>query len=275
MKTYLAAATAIFAEGLYIFSTAGTADMIFIVFNIVGLLSWLLLGWLIHLCQQRYSSRSMLFTWVQPVTTAFLVFCGVAALRMIANLWVTFDSSAKIFQAWAFVLDSIVLATACGYASVYYRRIPGFLDRIAKHQVNSRRFDTLTDAAVDGIIEIDVESNIWYANPAAALIFGFADCKDMLGENMTDLMPVEYRAMHNAGVARFVETKKGPIVGNRKPTRIPGLRTDGKIIQIDLTVSYYMLNDSIRFCAILRDVEETATNGAAVEVPATCPFKGE
>jgi PAS domain-containing protein len=136
----------------------------------LGFFGWVALLYLTILCRSRYPS--VVFSWVRPVTLAFEVFCVTAALRFAGAFLVLFYPAFDL-QNFGLATNVIALCVVVGYASVYYRRIPFFVMRARRHQANSRRFRNIADAATDAFIEIDADSNIWYANPAAAKIFGF------------------------------------------------------------------------------------------------------
>ena len=64
---------------------------------------------------------------------------------------------------------------------------------------NEIRFNVLAEAAADAIISIDDQSTILYVNPAAGRMFGY-ELVEMVGKNLTCLMPGHLRQIHLASV---------------------------------------------------------------------------
>jgi PAS domain-containing protein len=63
----------------------------------------------------------------------------------------------------------------------------------------------IAETASDAIITIDEESNILFVNHAAVRIFGYSP-EEMLGGQLTMLMPEYLRHLHRAGLKQYVET---------------------------------------------------------------------
>jgi len=68
---------------------------------------------------------------------------------------------------------------------------------------NEIPFSVLAEAAADAIISIDDQSTIRYVNPAAGRMFGYEPV-EMVGKNLTCLMPEHLRQIHLASVKRYV-----------------------------------------------------------------------
>ena len=68
---------------------------------------------------------------------------------------------------------------------------------------NEVPFRVLSEAAADAIISIDDQSTIRYVNPAAGRMFGYQPV-EMVGKNLTCLMPEHLRQSHLSSVTRYV-----------------------------------------------------------------------
>ncbi|HSQ23838.1 MAG TPA: two-component regulator propeller domain-containing protein, partial [Pyrinomonadaceae bacterium] len=123
------------------------------------------------------------------------------------------------------------------------------------------RFRTLADTASDAIITIDANSTIIYINRAAENIFGYP-VSEMLGQDLTMLMPEYLRHVHRAGLGRYVETGKRHI--SWSAVELPGLRKDGKEIPLELSFGEFTRNGQRYFTGIARD--ETERKRAAEEL---------
>ena len=115
------------------------------------------------------------------------------------------------------------------------------------------RFRTLADTASDAIITIDANSTIIYINHAAENIFGYT-VGEMLGQDLTMLMPEYLRHLHRAGLNRYVETGKRHI--GWSSVELPGLRKDGKEIPLELSFGEFTRNGEKYFTGIARDETE-------------------
>ena len=115
------------------------------------------------------------------------------------------------------------------------------------------RFRTLADTASDAIITIDANSIIVYINRAAENIFGYT-IGEMLGQELTMLMPEYLRHVHRAGLHRYVETGKRHI--GWSSVELPGLRKDGKEIPLELSFGEFTRNGERYFTGIARDETE-------------------
>src|SRR3989442_8855150 len=63
----------------------------------------------------------------------------------------------------------------------------------------------IAETAAEAIITIDERSIILFANPAAERIFGYR-ISEMLGQEVTTLMPTYLREVHRAALRRTLET---------------------------------------------------------------------
>ena len=68
---------------------------------------------------------------------------------------------------------------------------------------NEVPFGVLSEAAADAIISIDDQSTIRYVNPAAGRMFGYQPV-EMVGKNLTCLMPEHLRQSHLSAVRRYI-----------------------------------------------------------------------
>jgi len=115
------------------------------------------------------------------------------------------------------------------------------------------RFRTLAETASDAIITIDTDSIIIYINRAAETIFGYS-IAEMVGHDLTMLMPEYLRHVHRAGLHRYVETGKRHIAWS--VVELPGLHKDGHEIPLELSFGEFKRNDQRYFTGIARDATE-------------------
>lgn len=105
--------------------------------------------------------------------------------------------------------------------------------------------------ASDGIVTIDSDSTILFANGGVGRIFGYGP-DELLGTDLTRLMPEYLRHIHRAGMARYLETGVRHI--HWAATELPGRHRDGH--QIPLEISFGESRSGARhvFTGIIRDI---------------------
>jgi PAS domain S-box-containing protein len=122
-----------------------------------------------------------------------------------------------------------------------------------KLRESESRFRTLAETASDAIITIDEQSTIIYVNRAAQNVFGHS-VEEMLGQDLTMLMPEYLRHLHKAGLARYAETGKRHI--GWEAVELPGLHKDGREIPLELSFGEFTRHNQRLFTGIARDITE-------------------
>ena len=115
------------------------------------------------------------------------------------------------------------------------------------------RLRAILETAVEGIITIDERGIIESVNAAAERIFGFPAAQ-LVGQNVSRLMPSPYRDEHDGYLANYLHTGEAKIIGIGREAA--GQRKDGTIFPMDLTVSEVRLADRRLFTAFVRDITE-------------------
>ena len=118
---------------------------------------------------------------------------------------------------------------------------------------SSERYRTLAETASDAIITIDEDSTIVYANPGAEKIFGHP-VGELAGRALTMLMPDYLRHLHEAGVARYLETNRKHIAWDG--AQLPGLHRSGREIPLEVSFGEFVRDGRRFFTGIIRDVSE-------------------
>ncbi|HSF91568.1 MAG TPA: PAS domain S-box protein, partial [Paracoccaceae bacterium] len=105
-----------------------------------------------------------------------------------------------------------------------------------KHDI----LEAIVGASSDAIVTADATGRIVTWNPAAGKIFGYT-AKEAIGQDLSILVPTEFREAHKAGLARVVKTGKTKVIGQVVALR--GLRKDGTEFPLELTLSTWKLGD--------------------------------
>ncbi len=123
----------------------------------------------------------------------------------------------------------------------------GALEEAASH------YKAILETTVDAIIAIDTQGIVQTFNAAAEKIFGYR-ADEVIGNNVTMLMPEPYRSEHDGYIARYLETGVPKIIGFGR--EVTGRRKDGTEFPMDLAVSDVSLTDKRLFTGIVRDITE-------------------
>lgn len=139
-----------------------------------------------------------------------------------------------------------------GYLGTFHQT--GDPDRIAEFVTCRDSFiATLLDAAVDGIIVSDRSGIIRSINRACCQLFGYEE-SELLGRNMTILMPPPFSRDHNRYIDTYMKTDRAKIIGIGRETL--GQRKDGTVFPIHLSVGQARLGEEVTFVGIIRDISE-------------------
>ncbi len=121
------------------------------------------------------------------------------------------------------------------------------------HLYSAPEWKALLDAAVDAIIVIDHRGRIETFNSAAEVIFGFS-AEEVLGKNVSLLMPEPYKSEHDGYLDNYLETGNAKIIGIGR--EVQGKRQSGSIFPIGLSVGKIPTDDQPKFVGIIRDITE-------------------
>jgi two-component system sensor kinase FixL len=126
--------------------------------------------------------------------------------------------------------------------------------------------DALLAAAVDAIVISDGNGTVLRFNSAAQQMFGHTE-DAMLGRNVRYLMPEPFRSQHDGYLRRYRETGRASIIGRGR--EITGLRANGNVFPLHLSVGEINSQGRARYVAIIRDLsQEKATEDKVRELTA-------
>ncbi len=111
----------------------------------------------------------------------------------------------------------------------------------------------ILDTAVNGIVTIDERGIIQMLNPAAARIFGY-EAGELVGRKIEELMPEPHRSRHDGYIRRHIVTGERRIVGIGR--EVEGLRKDGTLFPMHLSVSSFMVGGQRYFAGIVADLTD-------------------
>lgn len=122
------------------------------------------------------------------------------------------------------------------------------LEELRESEARSR---IVVETVADAIITVDEASTVLFVNPAAERIFGY-EAGELLGANLTVLMPDYLRRLHDEGMRRYLETGVKHISWGG--VELPGLHKSGREIPLEVSFGEFALGGRRHFTGIARDV---------------------
>ncbi|MCB1750058.1 MAG: PAS domain S-box protein [Gammaproteobacteria bacterium] len=115
----------------------------------------------------------------------------------------------------------------------------------------SARYAAVIEATVDAIVIIDQHGVIETFNPAAERIFGYR-AEEVVGRNVSCLMPQAEAARHDGYIAHYLATGEAHIIGIGR--EVVGRRRSGEEFPLELAVGELDHLEPRRFVGTLRDI---------------------
>lgn len=110
----------------------------------------------------------------------------------------------------------------------------------------------IIENAIDGIITIDDRGLIENINPAALKLFGYPTREELLGKNISILMPEPDKSRHDEYIANYERTGKKKIIGIGR--EVTGQRRDGSTFPFILGVSEIKFIDRRIYTGFIHDL---------------------
>ena len=117
------------------------------------------------------------------------------------------------------------------------------------------RWRALIDSTVDGIIVIDSRGHIEVVNTAAQRQFGY-DERELIGRNISVLMPEPDRSRHDGYLAHHLQTGERRVIGIGRA--VTAQRRDGTTFPVHLSVGSYEVDGHTHFTGIVHDLTRRA-----------------
>ncbi|MBY6194598.1 PAS domain S-box protein [Marinobacter hydrocarbonoclasticus] len=126
------------------------------------------------------------------------------------------------------------------------------LERAVK--LNEQLKANLVDSSLDAFITIDGRGQITDYSQSAEQLFGWKK-EEMLGQPMAEyLIPIEFRTAHQKGMAHFLATGEGPLLGKRVETT--AIRENGTKFPVELALTATWIDSDVFVSASIRDITE-------------------
>ncbi|MET0119132.1 MAG: diguanylate cyclase [Sedimenticola sp.] len=106
---------------------------------------------------------------------------------------------------------------------------------------------------LDGLITIDEKGTIQSCNRAVLQLFGYEQA-ELLGQNVSLLMPEPFRSQHDQYLGNYRTTGEAKIIGIGR--ELPGLHKDGSQFPLELGVTSIELSKQRIFVGVLHDITD-------------------
>ena len=123
------------------------------------------------------------------------------------------------------------------------------------------RARAVVETAVDSIVLIDQRGEVQAFNPAGEGMFGYR-AEEVIGQNISMLMPAPQREEHGDYLRNYLDTGEAKIIGIGR--EVTGLRKDGSVFPLELSVSEIWQDQGRIFVGMLRDITERRQAEAAL-----------
>ncbi|OAQ39214.1 PAS domain-containing sensor histidine kinase [Pedobacter psychrophilus] len=114
----------------------------------------------------------------------------------------------------------------------------------------------IVDNAIDGIITIDDKGIIESINPSACKLFGY-QLEEVIGKNISSLMPEDYKSQHDGYLHRYKKTKKAHIIGIGR--EVTGQKKGGDVFPFRLAVSEVQYEGRLIYAGFIHDLTQQKT----------------
>lgn len=164
---------------------------------------------------------------------------------IIAGKEITFS----IPELIAFVISCLTLAGVLLIRG-YFRTIHSAKEALRESE---QRFRITTNTAVDAIISINADGRIVFCNDATERLFGYTN-KEVIGQNISLLIPDHYFLTHELNLARLFTAEKSLHIG--RTMEVSALTKNGTKFPVEVSLATWNSSDGAFATAIIRDITE-------------------
>jgi two-component system, LuxR family, sensor kinase FixL len=123
------------------------------------------------------------------------------------------------------------------------------------------KYRQIVETANDAVVSINAQHEVVFMNRAAEEMFGYGR-NEILGGDLSPLIPSEYRKDHKSFVERYVKTRQPRFIGH--VAQVQAEHRDGRRFPISISFSVAESNNELLLTAIMRDL--TAERDLAMQV---------
>jgi len=187
---------------------------------------------------------------IAMIAALLLIFLFTAFYRSVMNTITALDRASKHMQRGENKsLKMIQAQDEMGHIVASFNTIAAQLMQTSAHM------SAVVDYAAEGIITIDTNGIIQTFNPAAEQIFGYP-ANEIIGSDIIQLMPEEFRQRHQDGLQHFVQTGNSTVIKNLNPIPVTGLKKDTTAFPMELSISSVVLDGQQMLVGMIRDTSQ-------------------
>jgi two-component system sensor kinase FixL len=127
---------------------------------------------------------------------------------------------------------------------------------------NAALLQSILSTVPDAMVLIDNRGCIMSFSAAAERAFGYSEA-EMIGQNVSRLMPTPYREAHDGYLERYLQTGERRIIGIGRV--VTAMRKDGSHFPMELAVGEAVAGDQQVFTGFIRDLSEKQRTEAEIE----------
>jgi two-component system sensor kinase FixL len=168
-------------------------------------------------------------------------------------------SAAEIANALAFAVIGVGIAWSGDQLQRHRIRAAASAREALTREAHLR---SILDTVPDAMIVIDERGIVQHFSSAAERLFGY-DAAQVLGRNVSTLMPSPYREQHDAYLERYLRTGERRIIGIGRV--VVGERRDGSTFPMELAVGEMRSSNQRFFTGFVRDLTERQKTDARLQ----------
>ncbi|MEJ5377311.1 MAG: PAS domain S-box protein [bacterium] len=132
-------------------------------------------------------------------------------------------------------------------------RVTALLEGLCLGSEEGFRYKSVVETARDAVVTIDESHRIVFFNKAAEAMFGFSK-EEVLGEDLSIIIPPPHKQVHRQYVQRYVETRRGRFIDHT--VDLTAQRRSGEEFPISISFSVAELGGRLLMTAMMRDMSE-------------------
>jgi two-component system sensor kinase FixL len=189
---------------------------------------------------------------------------GLAAvcLSLLSALYfdgVRFDHSENVVEFGILIVIGLVIAWMGGLLHRARRVADKTVSDLDAREAHLR---SILDTVLDATVVIEKDGTITSFNAAAVRQFGYAEA-EVVGQNVSVLMPEPYQREHDGYISRYLKTGEKRIIGIDRV--VVGKRKDGSTFPMKLAVGEIKTGDKVFFTGFIRDLTEREESAARLQ----------
>jgi len=177
-------------------------------------------------------------------------YTGMAAARFVRPPGLELSeqpAEISLYLAMGVTVTTVFIIIMVLIVNLLYR----YKDSTAQAKANEDRVTAMMNTAVDGIITIDEKGIIGGANNAVERILGWAPA-ELVGNNVTIVMPEAFHAEHDGYITRYLQTKEAKIIGIGR--EVNALHKNGSLVPVKLSIGHVRQDDRDFFVGFISDL---------------------